>query len=69
MNEEFYWIKVSRKDYPHIAQAFALAIAQTQKRDKDLCKHLVQVAGRVNGAEIKTTTELMDKFFTQETYL
>jgi hypothetical protein len=68
MNEEFYWIKVSKKDYPHIAQAFSLAIAQTIKRDKDLCKHLAEVAGRVNGAEIKDTNELLDHFYPKETY-
>ena len=68
MNEEFYWIKVSKKDYPHIAQAFSLAIAYQQKRDKVSCKHLAEVAGRVNGAEIKITTELLDQLFPQESY-
>tara|TARA_A100001515_G_scaffold87842_1_gene69828 strand:- start:338 stop:499 length:162 start_codon:yes stop_codon:yes gene_type:complete len=53
MNEEFYWIKVSKKDYPHIAQAFSLAVAWASHRDKKLCKYLAEVAGRVNGAEIK----------------
>ena len=68
MNEEFYWIKVSKKDYPHIAQAFSLAVAWASHRDKKLCKHLAEVAGRVNGAEIKITTELLDQLFPQETY-
>ena len=68
MNEEFYWIKVSKKDYPHIAQAFSLAVAWSSHRDKKLCKYLAEVAGRVNGAEIKDTNELLDHIYPKETY-
>ena len=76
MNEEFYWIKVSKKDYPHIAEAFAYAIAffsndrvhNTRKESTKRAKNLSEVAGRVNGAEIKITTELLDQLFPQETY-
>tara|TARA_A100001515_G_C4500581_1_gene186528 strand:+ start:73 stop:282 length:210 start_codon:yes stop_codon:yes gene_type:complete len=68
MKKEHYWIKVSQEDFPHIAQAFSLAIAWTQFRDKKLCKHLAEVAGRVNGAEIKITNELLEQLFPQKTY-
>ena len=68
MDQEFYWIKVSKEDFPYIAQAFSLAVAWQQKRDKASCKHLAEVAGRINGAEIKITQELLDDLFPKKTY-
>tara|TARA_R100000329_G_C7488260_1_gene171988 strand:+ start:43 stop:276 length:234 start_codon:yes stop_codon:yes gene_type:complete len=76
MNQEFYWIKVSKKDFPHIAEAFAYAIAyfsndkvrNTKEENRKRAKYLAEVAGRINGAQIKTTNELLDHSFPQETY-
>ena len=54
-------LKIRLDDHPHIAQAFATAIAfyandrvrNTKEESKKRAKNLAEVAGRVNGAKIE----------------
>ena len=66
-NSNFLWIKVSKKDYPYISEAFATAVAfhanQTHRFNKNKeenwkkAEALAEIAGRVNAAEMKFDEE------------
>ena len=64
MEYKFIKIKVKKEDYPHIAEAFATAIAfytrQATYRNKkplEKAEDLSKIAGRVNAAEMEFTND------------
>lgn len=60
-NTKYIKLKIRAEDHPHIAEAFAYAVAffsndrvrNTKEESKKRAKNLAEVAGRVNGAEIE----------------
>ena len=60
-NTKYIKLKVREEDYPHIAEAFAYAVAffsndkvrNTKEESRKRAKNLAEVAGRVNGAKIE----------------
>ena len=60
-NTKYIKLKIRLEDHPHIAQAFATAIAfyandrvrNTKEENRKRAKNLAEVAGRVNGAKIE----------------
>ena len=60
-NTKYIKLKIRAKDHPHIAEAFAYAVAffandkvrNTKEESRKRAKNLAEVAGRINGAEIE----------------
>ena len=68
-NYDYIKLKVRAEDYPHIAEAFAYAVAffsndkvrNTKEENRKRAKNLAEVAGRVNGAEMEFICEKSTK--------
>ena len=58
-------LKIRAEDHPHIAEAFAYAVAfflndkvrNTKEENRKRAKNLAEIAGRINAAEMKFIEE------------